>query len=50
MDELPDSAADAMVRSIPQFVLQKGGAKVGEVTGANVAGLKSMLDEHCAAA
>ena len=50
MDELPDSAADAMVRSIPHFVLEKGGAKVGEVTGANVTGIKAALEEHCAAA
>ncbi|KAJ9115000.1 hypothetical protein QFC22_005328 [Naganishia vaughanmartiniae] len=46
VDKVPQIAAKYNVRAMPTFIVIKGGKVVGEMKGANPAGLTSMVSQH----
>ncbi|KAI5454221.1 hypothetical protein NCC49_004284 [Naganishia albida] len=46
VDKVPQISAKYSVRAMPTFIVLKGGKVVGEMKGANPAGLTSMVSQH----
>lgn len=46
VDELMEVAQQEHIRAMPTFIAYKAGSRVGEVVGADLAGLKTLVETH----
>ena len=46
MDEVPEAAQELGVSAMPTFVFLKGGEEVGKVVGANLKGIRDVVEKN----
>ncbi|KAI0244354.1 thioredoxin trx1 [Massospora cicadina] len=46
VDALPKAAEYAKVKAMPTFVMYKNGEEIKQIVGANIAGVKQVIESH----